>query len=39
MTVKQAMSAEQPKLHSRLELLDRKVTAHLKDALEQRGLR
>ena len=39
MTVRRVMSAEQIELHSRLELLDRKVTALLRDALEQRRLR
>jgi hypothetical protein len=39
MTVRRVMSAEQLELHSRLELLDRKVTALLRDALEQRRLR
>lgn len=39
MTVKRVISVEQLELRSRLELLDRKVTALLKDALEQRRLR
>jgi len=39
MTVRRVMSAEQLELHSRLELLDRQVTALLRDALEQRRLR
>lgn len=39
MTVKRVMSAERLELYSRLELLDRKVTALLKNALEQRRLR
>ena len=38
-TVKRVISVEQLELRSRLELLDRKVTALLKDALEQRRLR
>jgi hypothetical protein len=38
-TVKRVMSDEQLELRSRLELLDRKVTAILRDALEQRRLR
>jgi hypothetical protein len=38
-TVKRVMSDEQMELHSRLELLDRKVTAILRDSLEQRRLR
>ena len=38
-TVKRVMSDEQMELRSRLELLDRKVTAILRDALEQRRLR
>ena len=38
-TVKRVMSDEQMELRSRLELLDRKVTAILRDALEQRCLR
>jgi hypothetical protein len=38
-TVKRVMSDEQMELHSRLELLDRKVTAILRDAIEQRRLR
>jgi hypothetical protein len=37
LTVKQAMSAEQLKLHSRLEILDRKVTALLKVRLSNAG--
>ena len=37
MTVKQAMSAEQLKLNSRLELLDRKVTALLRMRLSNAG--
>jgi len=37
--VKRVMSDEQMELRSRLELLDRKVTAILRDALEQRRLR
>ncbi|MET0677087.1 MAG: hypothetical protein ABW175_14910 [Bradyrhizobium sp.] len=36
MTVKRVMSAEQLELHSRLDLLDRKLNALLKEALEQR---
>jgi Flp pilus assembly protein TadB len=36
MTVKRVTSAQQIELHNRLELLDRKVTALLRDALEQR---
>lgn len=39
MTVRRVMSAEQIELHSRLDLLDRKVNALLKEALEQRKLR
>lgn len=38
-TVKRVMSHEQLELRSRLDLLDRKVTAILRDALEQRRLR
>ena len=38
-TVKRVISDEQLELRSRLELLDRKVTAILRDALEQRRLR
>ena len=38
-TVKRVMSDEQLELHSRLEMLDRNVTAILRDALEQRRLR
>ena len=38
MTVRRVMSAEQSKLHSRLDLLDRKVTALLKATLDQRRL-
>jgi hypothetical protein len=38
-TIKRVMSDEQLELRSRLELLDRKVTAILRDALEQRRLR
>jgi hypothetical protein len=38
-TVKRVMSDEHLELRSRLELLDRKVTAILRDALEQRRLR
>lgn len=38
-TVKRVMSDERLELHSRLEMLDRKVTAILRDALEQRRLR
>ena len=39
MTVKRVISVELVELLSRLEVLDRKVTALLKDALEQRRLR
>ena len=39
MTVRRVTSAELLALHERLELLDRKVTALLKDALEQRRAR
>lgn len=39
MTVRRVMSAEQIELHSRLDLLDRKVNALLREALEQRKLR
>ena len=39
MTVRRVTAAQQLELQSRLELLDRKVTALLKDALEQRRLR
>jgi hypothetical protein len=38
-TIKRVMLDEQLELRSRLELLDRKVTAILRDALEQRRLR
>lgn len=38
-TVKRVMSDEQIELRSRLDLLDRKVTAILRDSLEQRRLR
>lgn len=38
-TVKRVISDEQFELRSRLDLLDRKVTAILRDALEQRRLR
>ena len=38
-TVKRVISDERLELRSRLELLDRKVTAILRDALEQRRLR
>jgi hypothetical protein len=38
-TVKRVISNEQLELRSRLELLDRKVTAILRDAVEQRRLR
>jgi hypothetical protein len=36
MAIKRVAAAELISLHERLELLDRKVTALLKDALEQR---
>jgi hypothetical protein len=36
MTVKRVTSAHQMEIQNRLELLDRKVTALLRDALEQR---
>ena len=39
MTVKRVISGDQQEIRNRLELLDRKVTALLKDALEQRRLR
>lgn len=39
MTVKRVISVELVELLSRLEVLDRKVTALLKEALEQRRLR
>jgi Flp pilus assembly protein TadB len=39
MTVKRVTSAQHIELHNRLELLDRKVTALLRDALEQRRAR
>ena len=39
MTVRRVISVEQLELRSRLDLLDRKVTALLKNALEQRRLR
>jgi RsiW-degrading membrane proteinase PrsW (M82 family) len=39
MTVKRVVSGDQQEIRDRLELLDRKVTALLKDALEQRRLR
>lgn len=38
-TVKRVISDEQLELRGRLEVLDRKVTAILRDALEQRRLR
>jgi hypothetical protein len=38
-TVKRVISDEQLELRSRLDVLDRKVTAILRDALEQRRLR
>jgi predicted PurR-regulated permease PerM len=38
-TVKRVISDEQLELRSRLEVLDRKVTAILRDAVERRGLR
>jgi predicted PurR-regulated permease PerM len=38
-TVKRVISDEQLELRSRLEVLDRKVTAILRDAFERRGLR
>jgi len=38
-TVKRVMSDEQIELRSRLDLLDRRVTAILRDSLEQRRLR
>ena len=37
--VKRVISDEQLELRSRLEVLDRKVTAILRDAVERRGLR
>jgi hypothetical protein len=37
--VKRVISDEQLELRSRLEVLDRKVTAILRDAIERRGLR
>lgn len=39
MTIKRVAAAELLELHERLELLDRKVTAILRDALEQRRAR
>lgn len=39
MTVRRVTSAQQIELHNRLDLLDRKVTALLRDALEQRRAR
>ena len=39
MSIKRAASAELLELHERIELLDRKVTALLRDALEQRRAR
>jgi predicted PurR-regulated permease PerM len=39
MTVKRVISGDLQEVRDRLELLDRKVTALLKDALEQRRLR
>ena len=39
MTVRRVTSAQQLELQNRLELLDRKVTALLRDALEQRRAR
>jgi hypothetical protein len=39
LTIRRVTSAQQLELHNRLELLDRKVTALLKDALEQRRAR
>jgi RsiW-degrading membrane proteinase PrsW (M82 family) len=39
MTVRRVISVEQLELRSRLDLLDRKVTALLKNGLEQRRLR
>jgi len=38
-TVRRAISVEQLEMRSRLDLLDRKVTALLKNALEQRRVR
>jgi len=38
-TVKRVISDEQLELRSRLDVLDRKVTAILRDALEQRRIR
>ena len=38
-TVKRVIANEQLELRSRLEVLDRKVTAILRDALEQRRVR
>jgi hypothetical protein len=39
MTLKRVISGDQEEVRNRLELLDRKATALLKDALEQRRLR
>jgi RsiW-degrading membrane proteinase PrsW (M82 family) len=39
MAIKRVASAELLELHERIELLDRKVTALLRDALEQRRAR
>ena len=39
MTVRRVMAIQQLELRNRLEVLDRKVTALLRDALEQRRLR
>jgi hypothetical protein len=39
MTVRRVVAREQQEVRSRLELLDRKVTALLRDALEQRRAR
>jgi hypothetical protein len=39
MTVKRVISGDQQEIRNRLELLDRKLTALRKDALEQRRLR
>jgi hypothetical protein len=36
LTIRRVTSAQLTELHNRLELLDRKVTALLRDALEQR---